>query len=239
MAEWQQRDFLADTESHSPEALCAFLNENAPRPVEVTFTRNRVTMISVDLGQPGAVRLRLHEQFAAAPEAIRKALRLYLRTHRRSAWRIVSAYARDIEPGEDSGARRPSRLRTDGAVYDLKALYEDVNETFFQGRVRCRIGWGRRPARRRKRARSKSIRYGSWSPSTRTIRIHPALDDVQVPREFVRYIVFHEMLHAVVPDERTASRSYNHSTAFRRLERMYPDWTRMHRLADELLDVLV
>ena len=36
---------------------------------------------------------------------------------------------------------------------------------------------------------------GSYSADSRVIRIHPALDQPGVPRYFVEWIVFHEMLH--------------------------------------------
>ena len=92
-------------------------------------------------------------------------------------------------------ATTPARpLKTRGEVYDLKVLFDAVNTEFFSGQVRCRIGWGRDRTPGRRSRRSKSIRYGSWSPSTQTIRIHPRLDDARVPAEFMRYIVFHEMM---------------------------------------------
>ena len=38
---------------------------------------------------------------------------------------------------------------------------------------------------------------GSYSADSKVIRIHPALDQPLVPRFFVEWIVFHEMLHHV------------------------------------------
>ncbi len=73
----------------------------------------------------------------------------------------------------------------------------------------------------------------------RTIRIHPLLDDSRVPRTFVEYIVFHEMLHAVVPSDRSSGRRYDHPEAFRVLERSFPNLPEMKVLASELLRMLV
>ena len=45
----------------------------------------------------------------------------------------------------------------------------------------------------------RSIKLGSYSATERLIRVHPALDRPWVPRYFVSYIVYHEMLHHVIP----------------------------------------
>lgn len=215
------------------------LEAAAGYPVEVRWTTNRVSMISVRFPSPHRAAIRMHEAFGSAPVAVLDALGHYLRTRRREDWRAVAAYARHI-PARNPALHRPPPVHTAGAVWDLAALAADVNAHFFSGRVDCRIGWGRRPAARgvRRFRRARSIRYGSWDAATRTIRIHPALDDTRVPREFVRYIVFHEMLHAVVPTEGHHGRRVFHPAAFRALERRYPDYPRMRKLARDLLRVL-
>jgi hypothetical protein len=51
------------------------------------------------------------------------------------------------------------------------------------------------------------------------------LDQDFVPRFFVRYIVFHEMLHAFVGISRTPTgRRQVHSGTFKRLEKSYPEY---------------
>lgn len=216
----------------------AFLNDGARGPVTVRFTRNKVTMLSVAFRAHDAVTVRLHEGYLRAPPQVHRALRTYLRTRRKAAWREVAAYGRGIAATTPSTRKLP-RLRTKGHVYDLRELRDAVNREFFLKRIPCRIGWGRaRPAVRRRR-RSRSVRFGSWSAATRTIRIHPILDDPRVPAEFVKYIVFHEMLHAVVPEVRRNGRRYDHSPEFKALERSFPDIDRMRRLSGALLDVLL
>ena len=56
------------------------------------------------------------------------------------------------------------------------------------------ITWGARTGRPKRR---NSIKMGSYSVEDRLIRIHRSLDRVFVPRFFVAWIVFHEMLHQV------------------------------------------
>jgi hypothetical protein len=210
--------------------LCA---EGGPE-LRLRVTRNRVAMVSLRAPPRGPVRLRVHEQFLAAPAPVLAALRQCLRQRTPDAWRTVCAFARAIRPapGGPCAARRAA-LRTRGRVHDLAAIYHAVNAEFYAGRIACRIGWGR-PGARRRRARRRCIRFGSWSPGTRTIRVHPALDDEAVPAAFVRYIVFHELLHAAICGQTTARSGCGHGPDFRQLERRFPGLPAMNRLAREL-----
>jgi len=223
----------------SEDEVRQLLEAAAGYPVRVRWTSNRVSMISVRFPALHRAEIRMHEAFGSAPSAVLDALGHYLRTRRREDWRCVAAFARQI-PARTAAVRPPPPVQAAGAVWDLAAIAAEVNTQFFSGRVDYRIGWGRRPATRRVRRfrRARSIRYGSWDATTRTIRIHPALDDGRVPREFVRYIVFHEMLHAVVPTEGHHGRRVFHPAAFRALERRYPDYPRMRQLARDMLRML-
>ena len=68
---------------------------------------------------------------------------------------------------------------------------------------------------------------GAYYHETRTILIHPALDRAEVPRYFVELVVFHEMLHQAVPQERSETGRRNiHSDEFRRREALFRDFER-------------
>ena len=68
------------------------------------------------------------------------------------------------------------------------------------------------------------------------IRINPALDQPFVPLWFLRYVLYHEMLHSVVPDEMLSrSRRRVHTEEFNRRERKFPDYRRARRWEDENL----
>ncbi len=58
------------------------------------------------------------------------------------------------------------------------------------------------------------------------IRIHPVLDNLWVPRFFVRYIIFHELLHHLIPTRIQGRRRICHGPEFRAHERAYPDYQR-------------
>lgn len=208
------------------------------RPV-VTMTRNRVSMVSVQFLPPNVAKVRLHEAFLDAPPDVLRALRDYLWTRRRASWGPVAAFARGIEDRSAPLGRPAAGPPVQSRVHDLAAIHADVNRRFFQGRVRCRVEWGRRrPRRRRRTGRGRSIRFGAWYPATRTVRVHPLLDDERVPRFFVEYIVFHELLHAVVPAEKSGGRRYDHSATYRRLERSFPHYDEARSLVPTLLAML-
>ena len=239
-----QMNLFESEDALSQDDFVAFLNAGARRPVNVVFTQNQVSMVSVKFPHEGPTSVRLHKAFLGAPLEVRLSVRQYLRTRRKDAWALVRKFAANVPESYDGGqmpcgAKAVSALATRGRVYDLKPIFNDVNDSFFSGRVRCRIGWGRDRASGLKGRRSKSIRYGSWNPRSGTIRVHPRLDDVRVPVEFVRYIVFHEMLHTVVPADIRNGRRMDHPPAFRKLEKQFPEIARMHSLSQQLLDVLV
>ena len=238
---YHQPDLFDSVVSRTAEDVQALLSAGRRRmDVELTLTRNRVRMISVHFDKPGSAKIRMHQAFLMAPDEVLVALRSYIRTHRRDAWKVVAAFARGIDGGEEPLIRRRRVLRHKGQHFDLKVIAREVNDTFFESGVRHRIGWGRGRTRRlRPGRRSRSMRMGSWNPATREVRIHPLLDDPRVPYEFMRYLVYHELLHAVVPSVERDNSRRDHPAEFRLLERRFPDVRRMHRLASELTETLL
>lgn len=223
-------------ETHRSAArIEALLASVSGRELQLVMTRNRSSMISVRFPLAGPVRLRLDHGFSQAPQPVLDALGRYLRSRRREDWRVVARFASGLTP-----AVRPPALQqthTRGRIYDLAAIRDHVNREYFEGRLTCRIGWGT-AGRRRRRALTRTIRYGSYVRAQDLVRINPLLDDPRVPAEFLAYIVFHEMLHAVVPSE-TGARRRHHHAVYRHLERRFPDYRRMQRLSSDLVNLLV
>ncbi|NQU39185.1 MAG: M48 family metallopeptidase [Lentisphaerae bacterium] len=227
----EQLDLFEGAAGLGPQQLLDRLNAATQRRVTLRLTDNRVSMAWIDFSGVGTIRVSLDEQYLWAPPEVIDALCSYLRSHRRKEWQLVADFARQI-PERPKIVRLPL-LRSRGKVFDLKALRDEINSTFFGGKVSCQIGWGREGAPRRRRRRS--IRFGSWQAMSRTVRVHPALDHIDVPREFVRYIIYHEMLHAVVPSETRGGRHYHHTAQFRALEQRFPNYPEMKRLSTQLL----
>ena len=133
------------------------------------------------------------------------------------------------------------RARPVGAHHDLSAIRDELLASIFRGDFDLfnqvpSVTWGRR-GKSRTRGR---LQLGSYSPRTRIVRLHPVLDGPGVPRWFVRYVLFHELLHATLSDEfDSRGRPLSHGPGFLRRERAYPDYALALQWEEEQLATLL
>jgi hypothetical protein len=129
--------------------------------------------------------------------------------------------------------QRQLNLRHDGRYFDLRQIFDELNERYFRGRLRdYEVKWGRR----RKHRPKEYFVFGTIQEEDRLIRINPSLDQPFVPRWFLKYILYHEMLHSVVPDEKgPGGRRKVHTAEFNRREQQFPAYRRARRWEDENL----
>ena len=129
--------------------------------------------------------------------------------------------------------QRQFQLLHEGKHFDLQRMFDELNERHFGGRLRgYKVEWGRR---RRQRPKDYFI-FGTIQEEDRVIRINPQLDQAFVPAWFLRYILYHEMLHSVVPDKVMANgRRRVHTDEFNRRERLYRSYSRARRWEAENL----
>jgi hypothetical protein len=202
--------------------------------VSVTLTDNRYTMISVRrLAKDKRYEVRLHHMFADADPVITRALAHYIADNDPDASRVLGDFI-DQNSGHVRGRarRQPTQvIFTAGEVHDLRAIYDELNERYFDNKIDAAITWGQRTGRPRRR---NSIKMGSYAVEDRLIRIHRSLDRAFVPRFFIAWIVFHEMLHQVHDIRVKNGRREFHSKEFLADEAMYEHydeaklWERRH-----------
>ena len=132
--------------------------------------------------------------------------------------------------------RRPRTFKTRvaGRFHNLQEIFDGLNTQYFGGALQARITWG--PATLR--AHQRSMKMGSFSVEDRIIRVHPALDRAEVPRFFVEWIVFHEMVHGRLEIRRKAGRRCFHPPEFYALERQFADFERASAWEKENVDRL-
>ena len=120
--------------------------------------------------------------------------------------------------------QRQFEFATEGRYFDLRAVFDKINARYFRNRLRkYTIAWGQR---RRERPKSYIV-FGSIQEDDRIIRIHPLLDRQFVPAWYLEYVVFHEMLHAFVPDRHdSAGRRIVHHEGFLEKERRFRHYRR-------------
>ena len=130
--------------------------------------------------------------------------------------------------------QRPLHFSPEGEYFDLKAMFDKLNAEYFNGALRgYKIIWGRK----RKQPPKEYFVFGTIQEEDKMIRIHPLLDAPFVPTWFLEYVVYHEMLHAVVPEEiDRKGRRRVHTPEFYRRERQFHCYSRARRWEDENLD---
>jgi hypothetical protein len=238
----------------TPHDACALpcIDDDAPRaalerrlrlalggPVALAITDNRRTMVSLHRHE-GVRRIRLHHMFLdAGPEVIGALGRYFARGDHfasRLLDRFIAAHQERIRVAPSSTT---TRLEPRGVVYDLDEMQSGLSSRYFGGQVRVDITWGRF-ARSRPRARTRrTIRMGTYFIDEQLIRIHPALDQATVPRYFVEWVIYHEMLHHVVPMPIVDGRRVYHSAEFRARERAYEHYERARHWEDRNLRQLI
>jgi hypothetical protein len=196
--------------------LEATLRGELALPIRVTLTDNRRTMISLER-RPRVMHVRLHHMFAAADPGTLRALALYLASADRGAAQHIGRFIEQHRTSIRGRSVRPLQLSSVGLHHNLHEIFESVNAEYFENRVAAKISWSRDMPLRRRRARS--IKLGSYTARDKLIRVHPALDADYVPRYFVEYIVYHEMLHHVMPPLRSGKRRSLHGPEFQARER--------------------
>jgi hypothetical protein len=117
---------------------------------------------------------------------------------------------------------RPVKALTQGRFHNLSEIFASLNNEYFGGKITATISWGKGKAQRTVKKRT----LGSYCGQTDTIRINPVLDKKNVPRHFIRYVVYHEMLHSILRVERKNGRRSVHPPAFRKRERLFKDYAK-------------
>lgn len=230
-----------------PDAWAALLGDALGGAVEVRFTRARRTVLRLEPQGRGRL-VRMNAFFADAPVDVREAVIAWVRSGRRAKRKLARLDAWVEEQIGTLEQRAPRRLRvvTRGRVHDLEALAAELRSGVFEGVFAdgddpSRLPWPKLTWGRTTRSRTRrSLRLGSFDAWTCVVRMHPVLDQPSVPSSFVRYVLFHELLHAALPVQRTTGgRRIFHGPEFRRREREFEGtraalaWEKRH--LDELL----
>jgi predicted SprT family Zn-dependent metalloprotease len=219
-------------------ALADSLSSLVGERVRLVVHDNRSTMVSFRR-VAGLLNYRVHHMFLDAPQDVVHALAAFagpgqgMAARRRDAGGRIDAYVRQHRAR--IGEPRPARLQARGSVHDLQAIFDRLNAEYFEGRVEARIGWGPNRGGHRRR----TIKTGVYVQEARLIRIHPALDGREVPELYVAAVVFHEMLHQIVPAVERNGRRIVHGAEFRHRERAYPNHERAKQWEEENLQLLL
>ena len=131
------------------------------------------------------------------------------------------------------------RMEPRGQHHDLETLYHELNASYFRGQICARITWAKRKRCGTPPRHHKSLRMGSYSVEDQLIRIHPTLDRPDVPRFYVAWIIYHEMLHQKHQIPLVAGRRCFHPPAFLAEERLFDEYERARRFEQQNLHRLL
>lgn len=173
----------------------------------------------------GKLLVRLSDLLEGAPDTVLRAIAhiLLAKMYRKPIERIQATRYRKYVQSHDIRRKahlvrqvrgRKRMVSPRGRVYDLEAIFEDLNLRLFGGMMaRPQMSWSQGSARNL---------LGHYDPAHNAIVVSRLFDHPAVPRYAVEYIVYHEMLHLRHPVKLNGSRRCVHSAEFRAEEKLFP-----------------
>ena len=209
-SESNQEDFARNLESH------------LKTPIHITFTNNRFNILTSKIEKNRFI-IRIHKCFSKADNNVIKAISTFLTRKNKSASNIIGNYFDIFGPSEEEKKRRRKRkIFHQGNHFDLKYIMNDLNSKYFNGVIDANITWGNaRPRATRRWKKSKHITLGQYRDEENLIIIHPNLDKTKVPKYVVEAIVYHEMCHQLIREDKINGRRRIHTRKFRDREKQY------------------
>jgi hypothetical protein len=217
------------------EALC---RQKEISGLSITLSRRLRTSWHLKTSPYTRMRqLTVPAKLADAPETVKTALLLWaglpmrprknqteIRKYKRELERTVWDYL--IKQGLLQQRRGRTKLdqasyRTAGTNHDLAEIYQSLNQRYFGGKVDTIIRWGSFAST----TSYQTYRTDSEGNRVSLITIAGAYDHAAVPRYAVEGVVYHEMLHVVIPPFRENGRRVVHGAQFKRAEQAFPLFT--------------
>lgn len=211
-----------DLDALKKQRIERILRKELCKEVSLSFNRNRVVVVS-SRNTSGLVQVRLHQVFVHADHRVIKAIAELIKDKSSSARELLDSFIkshhRQIHPKKK---KKVLVLHSRGKVYDLRKLLKEVAWEYDLPFKWIKISWSKARIRRGQR----SLRLGSYSLKERLIRVNDKLDNARVPTYFVKYIIFHELLHSAIPAVKGKGRTNYHPRDFNRLEKKFKDYER-------------
>lgn len=168
--------------------------------------------------------VRLSDAFSEAPREILCALaQILLRKllHLRSSIADRQLYQRYLHSHPmmaEIAHLRASRGRLsppgkEGKFYNLEEIWNSLNSRYFDNRLQnLTVQWSKKAGK---------SRLGYYRENVHCIVISRSLDHPAIPRYVVEFVVYHEMLHAIIPPISMGNRRVVHSEQFHEQERLF------------------
>jgi predicted metal-dependent hydrolase len=204
--------------SNNKDSLKDYFEKAADKAISLTLTDNYTSMLSVKT-RGNSVFIRLHWMFLHAGNDVIREIAEFIKK-RRNKTPLISRFIRENKHCLKNKSSRPLAVCTHGKYHNLKELFNSLNEEYFRGKITALITWGKKNSNWAVRKRT----LGSFCSHTNIIRINPVLDRKNIPQYFLKFVIYHEMLHSHIPVEAKNARRVFHSAEFRKMERLFEDY---------------
>lgn len=195
------------------------LSEYLKKTVKVRLNRNSSTMLSVLENDHRQCRLSVHRRFLVAKDEVLNAVGDFVQSQGNISF-TLKEYIHSNEGLDFTSVRKKCVLQ--GKSWDLKSLYDEINEKYFLGKLSLSITWyGRKPLNSVRHSRT----LGMYDSTHQLIKIHRLLDDERIPEYYIKFVIYHEILHYLYPPQISKSgRTEFHHRKFKQMEKKFVEY---------------
>ena len=163
--------------------------------LKLKINNNRSTMLSVRW-EPDCTKVSMHRMFLDAPTNIMQSLACYISKSDNNISKDLKAFIEDgLKKLDYSHTIDKTKLSSDGKIYNIKELYDELNKEYFDGSLDLSITWfGKETNTNRTR-----LTFGLYHDQLKLIKINRLLDNLNIPPYVISFVIYHEMLHHVCP----------------------------------------
>jgi len=207
------------------QTLSATLREKTKKEIQIKINDNK-SHYFVLKDKRNCISISLHRLFLKAPMDVLNALISYIISKKREDFRLVKHFIYSSQANLDfSDQINQENLTYKGDYFDLLNLYQFVNKEYFNDDLSLNITWFK-PIYKTFR----HITFGSYDRQYKLIRINKTLDHKDVTKQYMEYLIFHEILHDVYPSKVLKSGRYQmHGKEFKEHEKSFPNFTQMKK----------
>ena len=206
--------------SHSPISLRNYFERVTSSIVSLAITDNSTSMLSVRK-KGNTISVRLHRIFLDARHDVIEEIAVFIKK-RKGSTPLLRRFIKENATRLRNAPPKRVKVATGGKYHNLLEIYDLLNREYFRDKLSCPITWG--TGRTRYAVRKRTL--GSYSRHSHIIRINTILDRKHVPRYFIEFVVYHEMLHADMDPEKKNGRNLVHSKEFKGREKQFRDYER-------------
>ena len=206
--------------SNTPISLKNYFERVTSSIVSLAITDNSTSMLSVRK-KGDAISVRLHRIFLDARHDVIEEIAVFIKK-RKGSTPLLRRFVKENLIRVRNAPPKRVKINTQGNYHNLGEIYDSLNRDYFQEKLSCPITWGTGRARYAVRKRT----LGSYSRHANIIRINTTLDRKHVPRYFIEFVIYHEMLHADMDPTVKNGRNIVHSREFRGREKQFRDYER-------------